>query len=89
MLEVLSKLNTSTIHQLHASDKWAKVRQLVHEKAYRTTGFSIEMIRTAKAQADLENKFSVANLTTQFISSNTLKIEDTTDENYTEVLESW
>ncbi|KAF0748279.1 hypothetical protein AaE_007396, partial [Aphanomyces astaci] len=54
MLQVLQLLQTDAIYQLQGRALWSKVRGLVSERAHRTTSFSMEMIRVAKAQSELE-----------------------------------
>ncbi|CAK4070203.1 unnamed protein product [Aphanomyces euteiches] len=54
MLEVLDTLQIDAIVQLQGHELWKRARQLVHEKAHRSTQFSVELVRLAKAQSELE-----------------------------------
>ncbi|ETW10566.1 TKL/DRK protein kinase [Aphanomyces invadans] len=55
MLQVLQQLQTDAIHQLQGRALWSKVRGLVSEHAHRSTRLSMEMIRMAKSQMELES----------------------------------
>ncbi|OQR99492.1 kinase [Thraustotheca clavata] len=62
MMDILKNLQKNAMNQLQATDQWTKVKVLVHERTYRTTSLSFELIQTAKAQAALEEYTKETNL---------------------------